>query len=66
MGLLLDQMLKRDSADLDMQQTVQMYRHMVATLPPQVFTLLPPDWARDARRLERAGHLTLPPNFPHA
>jgi hypothetical protein len=64
MGVLLDRMLRYDAADLDMKDTVSMFRTMVETLPPAVFVLLPRGWRRDAHRLARAGHLTLPPQFP--
>jgi hypothetical protein len=60
---LLDLMLKRDSADLDMQQTIVLFATLTATLPVRVFSVLPPDWKRDAERLARAGHIALPKGF---
>lgn len=61
---LIDQMLKYDAADLDMNGVVSMFRTLVTTLPAKVFTVLPPTYRRDAQRLARTGHITLPKHFP--
>lgn len=65
MGVLLNQMLKYDAADLDEHQVVAMFHTLTTTLPVVIFTVLPRSFRKDAATLARRGLITLPEGFPH-